>query len=51
MCSITAHDRQKPIYVDDESSAGGTAIPNNATTVVLKSIGAILDFIYFWLKH
>ena len=32
MCSIIAHDKQQPIYVDDESSRGGIPIPNNATT-------------------
>ena len=32
MCSITAHDKQQHIYVDDASSGGGRAIPNNSTT-------------------
>ena len=31
MCSIIAHDKQQPAYVDDESSGGGRPIHNNAT--------------------
>ena len=51
ICSINTHDRQQPTYVDDESSSGGIVIPNNATTAALKSLGATLKFIDFWLKH
>ena len=40
MCSIHAYDKQQPIYVDDASSGGGRAIPNNATTAALQSLGA-----------
>ena len=36
MCSITAHDKLQPIYVDDASSVGSRGIPNNATTVALE---------------
>ena len=36
MCSITAHDKKQPKYVDDTSSGGGREIPKNATTAVLK---------------
>ena len=31
MCSITAHDMQKPTYVYDTNSAGGISIPKNET--------------------
>ena len=31
MCSITAHDKLQPIYVDDARSIGIKAITNNAT--------------------
>ena len=51
MCSITAYDRQQPTYVDDARSAGGIAIPKNETTVALKSLGATLNVIDFWIKH
>ena len=51
MCSRTAHDRQQPKYVDDSRSGGGKAIPNNATTAALKSPGATLNSIGFWIKH
>ena len=40
MCSITAHNRQQPKYVDDEISAGSSAILMKTTTAALKSIGA-----------
>ena len=50
MCSITAHDKLQPIYVDDASSVGSRGIPNNATTVALESLGATLNFIRCWLK-
>ena len=29
MCSIIAHDKQEPSYVDDEKSGGSTPIPKN----------------------
>ena len=51
MCSINSHNRQQSTYVDDSRSAGGRAIPKNATTTALKSLGATLNFIYFWIKH
>ena len=51
VCSITAHDRQQPTYVDDERSSGGRTIPNNERTVALKSLVATLIFIDCWLKH
>ena len=35
MCSITAHDKQQPTYVDDASSGGGRSIPKNSTTAAL----------------
>ena len=30
--------------------SGGCPIPSDATTDVLNSLGATVDFIYFWLK-
>ena len=51
ICYITANDRQQPIYVDDEISAGGRTIPKNATTSEIKSLCATLNFIDCWLKH
>ena len=50
MCSIISHDKQQPIYVDDEISSEGRPIPKNATTEALESLGATLNCIYFWLK-
>ena len=35
MCSIIAHDKQQPIYVDDKSSGGCKAITKNARTEAL----------------
>ena len=35
MCSITAHDKQQPTYVDEKISDGGKAIPKNSTTAAL----------------
>ena len=51
MCYTTSHDRQKPTYVDDASIAGSREIPNNSKTAAIKSLGATIKFIYFWLKH
>ena len=50
MCSIPAHDKQQPTYVDDVGSGDNRAIPKNATTAELESLGATLNFIHFWLK-
>ena len=51
MCSITSHNRQQPKYVDDAHSAGSRAITNNSTIAALKSLGATINFIDYWLKH
>ena len=51
MCSITAHYKQQPTYVENASSGGGRAIPKNATLAELQSLGATLNFIDFWLKN
>ena len=48
---ITAYDRQQPIYVDYARSSGGIAIPNIVTKSALKSLGATLNFIHFWIKY
>ena len=50
MCSITAHDKLKPTYVDDASIGGDKATPKNATTVALESLVATLQFIDCRLK-
>ena len=50
MCSIPAHDKLQPIYVDDAGSGGGKAIPNNETMAALESLGATLNFIHCWLN-
>ena len=50
MCSITAHDKLQPTYVDDTISVGGRAITKNAATTALESIGETLNFINSWLK-
>ena len=50
MCSITANDKLKPMYVDDSSSVGSREITKNATTAELESLGVTLNFIDFWLK-
>ena len=51
MCSITAHDKLIPTYIDDATSGDGRAIPDNSTKAALESLGATLNFIYCWLKH
>ena len=38
-------------YVDYASSDGIRSIPNNSTIAALKSLGATIRFIDFWLKH
>ena len=50
MCSITAHDKLQPTYVDDAISVVGIAIPYNATTAAFKSLGTTLNVIDCWLK-
>ena len=50
MCFIPAHDKLKPTYVDDAGSVDSRAIPKNATTAALESLGTTLDFIICWLK-
>ena len=40
MCSITAHEKLQSTYVDDASSIGGRAIPKNAKTAALESLGS-----------
>ena len=49
ICYITAHDRKQSSYVDDSSSGDGRAIPNNATTASLESLGETLNYIDCWL--
>ena len=50
MCYLVAHDKMKPNDEDDESSIGDRSIPEDATTKVLKALGATLNFIDIWLK-
>ena len=35
MCSITAHDKLIPTYVDDAISGGGRSTPKNETSAKL----------------
>ena len=49
MCSLVAYDKIQPYYEDDEISIGDRSIPKNATTEVLKSLGATLNFIDIWI--
>ena len=51
MWYIPANDNQQPTHVDDERSGGSRAIPKNAKTSALQSLGEILNFIDCWLKH
>ena len=51
MCSITEHNRKQPTYYYDARIDGDRAIINNTTTAALKSLGATLNFIDFWLKY
>ena len=50
MCSINAHDKQQPTYVDGTSSVCGIEIPNNSTTLEYESLGVTLNFIHCQLK-
>ena len=50
MCSIPAHDKLQPTCVDDSGSGSSRAIPKNATTAALESLGATLNFIHCCLK-
>ena len=50
MCSIDAHEKQHPSYVDDVLSGGGNTLPSNSSTEALSSIGETIGFIDFWLK-
>ena len=50
MCSIPAHDKLQPTFVDDSDSGSSRAIPKNATTAALESLGTALSFIHCWLK-
>ena len=38
------------IYKDDKISIGDRSIPKDATTKLLKALGATLSFIDIWLK-
>ena len=49
MCSIDAHKKQQPSYVDDGISGGGKTIPLNYTSEALVSLGAAFDYIDLWI--
>ena len=51
MCYVTAHDKQKPTYVDDVNSGGGREIIENETTASLQALVVTLNFIDCWIKH
>ena len=42
MCSITANDKQQPIYIYDIKSGGGRPIPKNSSTESLERTGCYL---------
>ena len=50
ICSIPAHDKNQPTYVDDSGIGGGRSISKNKTTAALESLGATLNFIHYWRK-
>ena len=50
LCSITAHDKLQPTYVDDSIIVLGRAITKHTTTAAVESLGATLNFIYCCLK-
>ena len=49
MCSIIAHNKQQPLYDDDEISIGVRPIPKNSTTEALVELGATINFIDCWI--
>ena len=51
MCSINAHYRQQPTYVDYERSGVSREIFKNSTIAAINPIIATLDFIDCWLKN
>ena len=42
MCSITAHDKIQPTYVDDAISVSDIVISNNTKSAALESLDATL---------
>ena len=44
MCYIIAHDKQQPIYVEDERSDGGRPIAKNETTEAFRNNRHYLKF-------
>ena len=50
MCYLVAHDKIQQVYEGNENSIGDSSITKNATTEVIKALGATLDFIDIWLK-
>ena len=50
ICSIDAHEKQHPTYVDDGSIRIDDALTSNSTTQVLDSLGETFDFVDCWLK-
>ena len=51
ICSIGAHEKQQPSYVDDCISDGVNAILSNLKTEALSSLGETFYFIDYWLKY
>ena len=50
MCSIDAHKKQNPSYIDDGNIGGGNVLPSNSTTEALVSLSTNIDLIDCWLK-
>ena len=49
MCSIDAHEKQQPSYVDDGIRGDCNEVPPNLTTEALDSLGEAFYFIDCWL--
>ena len=50
MCYLVAHDKMQPDNEDDEISIGDRSILEYATTKLLKTLGATINFIDIWIK-
>ena len=50
ICSIDAHEKQKPSSVNYIRSSDGNALPSNVTTEALVSLSETFYSIDYWLK-
>ena len=51
MCSIDAHDKQKPSSIGDGRRGGGNNLPLNSITEALVSLSETINFIDFWINY